>query len=479
MLESLLSILFWGLLALAGLLSAGHALLNKRDPRAALGWVVLCLVFPGVGAALYWLLGVNRIRTLARDWQARGMGMHGRQPDLCLWAADMAAELPFSAENYAALLSLADAVTRRPLLQGNRVRPLHSGEEAYPAMLEAIEAAHSSVCLSTYIFDSDRTGRKFVDALRAAAARGVDVRVLVDALGERYSFPPARRLLVGSGVRIARFLPPSLSERGIHINLRNHRKLLIVDGLVGFTGGMNIGDRHLASESDPRRVVDIHFRVEGPVVGQMQEAFFEDWQFTTGELVGEIVYPSVVSGAEAFCRGISAGPNEDFEKLNWLVIGALDCARRHVRIMTPYFIPDRTLITAINAAALRGVTVEIMLPEKNNLPYVAWATRAYLWELLQYGTRIYYQPPPFVHSKFLLVDEAYALVGSANLDPRSLRLNFEFCLEVYDRRLNDLLARHFDTLQGLSREVLQEELDGRPLPFKLRDAIAKLFSPYL
>jgi cardiolipin synthase len=288
LLESLLTILFWGLLALAGVLSGGHALLNKRDPRAALGWVVLCLVIPGVGAVLYWLLGVNRIRTLARDWQARGMGMHGRQPDLCLWVADMAAELPFRAENYAAQLSLADAVTRRPLLQGNRVRPLHSGEEAYPAMLEAIEAAHSSVCLSTYIFDSDSTGSRFVEALRAAAARGVDVRVLVDALGERYSSPPARRLLRGSGVRLARFLPPSLSERGIHINLRNHRKLLIADGLVGFTGGMNIGDRHLANESDPHRVVDIHFRVEGPVVGQMQEAFSEDWQFTTGEPVAGI-----------------------------------------------------------------------------------------------------------------------------------------------------------------------------------------------
>lgn len=479
MLDPLLMILFGGLLLLASVLSAGHALLNKRDPRAALGWVVFCLVLPGVGAALYWLLGANRIRTLARDWQARGMGMHGRQPDFCLWVADMVGALPFLAENYATLLSLADAVTRRPLLQGNRVRPLHNGEEAYPAMIEAIEAAHSSVCLSTYIFDSDRTGRRFVEALRAAATRGVKVRVLVDALGERYSFPPARRLLRGCGVRIARFLPPSFTERGIHLNLRNHRKLLIVDGQVGFTGGMNIGDRHLASTGDPRRVVDIHFRIEGPVVGQMLGAFFEDWRFTTGDPAVDIACPAVVPDGEAFCRGISDGPNEDFEQLTWLLVGALNCARHRVRIMTPYFIPDRTLITAINAAALRGVSVEIMLPEKNNLSFVAWATRAYLWELLQYGTRIYYQPPPFVHSKFLLVDDAYALVGSANLDPRSLRLNFEFCLEVYDRWLNESLERHFDALRSLSVEVGLEELDGRPLSLKLRDSFAKLFSPYL
>jgi len=479
LLALLIKTLFWGGLAVASLLSAGHALLHKRDPRAALGWVALCLALPGVGAVLYWLLGVNRIRTLARDWQASGRGMHGHLPECCVWVADLAAELPFRAENYAALLSLADTVTRRPLLQGNAVQPLHNGEEAYPAMLAAIGGARESIFLSTYIFDSDRTGREFVAALRGAAERGVDVRLLVDALGERYSRPTARRLLLGSGVRVARFLPPSLSERGIHLNLRNHRKLLIVDGEIGFCGGMNIGDRHLVQREDPRRVVDIHFRVAGPVVGQMQEAFLEDWQFATGEPCAEIRYPAAEAQAGAFCRGISAGPNEDFEKLAWLVIGALDCARRHVRIMTPYFIPERTLVAAINAASLRGVTVEIVLPERNNLPYVAWATRAYLWELLQYGTRIYYQPPPFVHSKLLLVDDAYALLGSANLDPRSLRLNFEFCLEVYDRRLNEALAGHFDRIRESSRLVRRSDLDARPLPIQLRDALAKLFSPYL
>lgn len=477
--EMLFKAIFWCILAAVSLLSAAHALLHKRDPRAALGWIVLCLAVPGVGAVFYWLLGVNRIRTLARDWQARGIGMHGSSPDFCLWVADMAAELPFRAENYAALLSLADAVTRRPLLQGNRVMPLHCGEEAFPAMLEAIAGAGSSIYLSTYIFDSDATGRRFVEALGAAADRGVDVRVLADAMGERYSFPPARRLLRGSDVRVVRFLPPSFSERGIHLNLRNHRKLLVVDGKTGFTGGMNIGDRHLAQRDDPRRVIDIHFAVEGPVVGQMQEAFLEDWQFATGETFAEIGYHAAAAEATAFCRGISAGPNEDFEKLTWIVIGALACARHRVRIMTPYFIPDRSLISAINAASLRGVKVEILLPGKNNLPYVAWATRAYLWELLQHGTHIYYQPPPFIHSKFLLVDDHYVLIGSANLDPRSLRLNFEFNLEVYDQGLNETLARHFDSLRQKSRAVTLEEINSLPMPVKLRDSFAKLFSPYL
>ncbi|BCR03005.1 cardiolipin synthase [Desulfuromonas versatilis] len=464
-------------LSLAGLLSAGHALLHKRDPRAALGWIVMCLALPGVGMGLYWLLGVNRIRTRARDLQSQGSTWF--EPSLCAWSRESAEQYPFRAENFATLLHLSDAVTRRPLLQGNHIEPLHNGEQAYPAMLEAIAGARQSILLSTYIFESNPTGRRFTDALAEAAARGVEVKVLIDGLGERYSFPPARRLLQGSRVRVARFLPPSLSGHGIHLNLRNHRKLLVVDGVLGFSGGMNIGDRHLAESSDPRRVVDIHFRVQGPVVGQMREAFLEDWQLATGEGFHQEKPPAVAAGGQAFCRGISAGPNEDFEKLPWILTGALNCARRRLRIMTPYFVPDRFLIAAINAAALRGVTVEIVLPARNNLPYVAWATRSYLWELLLYNVRIFYQPPPFVHSKLLLVDDDYALVGTANLDPRSLRLNFEFCLEVYDRNCNRQLAAHFDTVRAASRQVLLADVDGRPLPVKLRDAFAKLFSPYL
>ncbi|HAD04167.1 MAG TPA: cardiolipin synthase [Desulfuromonas sp.] len=461
--------------------TAGHALLEKRDPRSALGWVVLCLALPGLGAAGYWLFGVNRIRNRARRWQARGRGMPWLAPAICPWAQDLAGgRIPFRAENFAALLSLADAVTRRPLLQGNHVDILHNGEEAYPAMLAAIDRAESSVCLATYIFDNDASGRTFATALKAAAARGATVRVLLDALGACYSWPRAYALFAGSAVRVVKFLPFSLSERGFYVNMRNHRKLLVVDGSIGFTGGMNIGDRHLVQRPERGRVVDLHFRVSGPVVGQMHEAFLEDWHFASGEAIkAPPYYPDVVAGGEAFCRGISAGPNEDFEKLVWIVIGALNCARRRVRIMTPYFIPDRALMAAINAAALRGVEVEIMLPRRNNLPVVGWASRAYLGELLEHGCRVYYQPAPFVHSKFLLVDDDFALIGSANLDPRSLRLNFEFNLEVYDRRLTRQLAAHFNGARERSRAVTPAQLTGRSLGRRLLDGAAKLFSPYL
>ncbi|HEY6837872.1 MAG TPA: phospholipase D-like domain-containing protein [Geobacteraceae bacterium] len=166
-------------------------------------------------------------------------------------------------------------------------------------------------------------------------------------------------------------------------------------------------------------------------------------------------------------------------KLHWIIMGALACAQREVAIMTPYFIPDRPLVAALVTAALRDVKVTLVLPAKNNLPYVHWATRAYLWELLQQGIRVYYQPPPFVHTKMLLVDGVWSLIGSANLDPRSLRLNFELNMEVYDAPFCHELNAEFNTTVLASREVTLEEMDARSLPEKLRDGAAKLFSPYL
>jgi cardiolipin synthase len=474
-----LEYLFWFALIGCGLLTALHALLYKRDPRAALGWIVTALAVPGVGPLLYWLLGVNRIRALGRGWQEGGNGLPLRSAAFCVWSEELAGSgLPFQDDWYAPYLSLADTVTRRPLLGGNAVEILVNGNAAFPAMLKAIHEARNNVYLSSYIFESNATGRQFVEALTRAVQRGVEVRVLIDALGECYSWPPISRLLARGKVPAARFLPFSLGGRGLHFNLRNHRKLLVVDGRLGFSGGMNIGGRHLLGPASDSGVKDLHFRIEGPVVGQMQDAFLEDWGFTTGEhLTGS--KPPLEHFGSAVCRGISAGPNEDFEKLHWLLTGVLAVARQRVCIMTPYFIPDRGLITALNTAALRGVEVHLLLPERNNLPLVQWASRAYLWEFLQYGVRIYWQPPPFDHSKLLLVDNIYCLVGSANLDPRSLRLNFEFNLEVYDSALNARLAAHFDACRNASRPVTLEEVDGRSLPAKMRDAAAKLFSPYL
>ena len=448
--------------------TALHALLWRRDPRAAAGWISVCLLLPGAGAALYWILGVNRVRT-------HGRRVHGVRTPVAVAAAD--GHRPAALDG---LVRLADRVTRRPLVAGNRVVALHGGEDAYPAMLAAIGDARESVRLCSFIFDVDDVGRTFVEALAAAAARGAQVQVLLDAVGEKYSRGRATQELRRHGVTVARFLPPSLLHPNLRLNLRNHRKLLVVDGRVGFTGGMNVGARHMAARTaDERRVVDIHFRVEGPVVAQMEDAFREDWAFATGAPLAAPPARAFDSADGAWCRAVTDGPNEDFEVVTWILRGAFAAARSRVLVMTPYFIPDRALIAAMSAAALRGVRVDLVLPGRNNHLLVHWACRAMLWELLERGVRAWYQPAPFVHTKLLVVDDEYALVGSANLDPRSLRLNFEFDLEVYDDEFVAGLVRHFDAARTASREILLAELDGRPFGQRVRDGIAKLVSPFL
>ncbi|GFE62258.1 cardiolipin synthase [Geobacter sp. AOG2] len=464
-----------GLLSLA---TAGHALLHKRDSRSALGWMSISLTLPLLGPFLYWCLGVNRISRRARQWQESGRRLSGSEINPFAEPDDETVHLPQPATHLNDLRVLGDRVARTRLREGNRITPLVNGEEAYPAMLAAIGRAEDSINLSSYIFDADGIGAEFISALQNAARRGVEVRVIIDALGEKYSRRSPRTALAGTEVHLVRYLP---LRHGAYINLRNHRKLLIIDGREAFTGGMNIRSRHQPSSVDMATAIhDLHFSVQGPVVADLQSTFLEDWYFVTGErLDAPSFFPSLESWGNALARSISDGPDKEFRKLEHIIMGALSCAKKSVRIMTPYFVPDRPMIAALITTALRGVDVRIVLPGLNNLPFVHWATRGLLWELLANGIRVFYQPPPFVHTKLFLVDDVWSLLGSANLDPRSLRLNFELNLSVFDEDFAAGLNRHFEQAFATSCEVTQEELDGRPLPVRLRDNCARLFSPYL
>ncbi len=464
-------------------MSTAHALLYKRDSRAALGWIAVSFAYPFVGPVLYFLFGINRLRTRARQLKGK--------PSRRLEIGYEGPEFPERVEQYhllpelaeqpelAALARSSNAVTHRALVGGNRVVPLFSGEDAYAEMLRAIGEARRSVAMATYIFETNRSGREFVAALAAARRRGVEVRVLLDGFGEWYSLPRAGSLLKREDVDVARFIPPRILPPALHVNLRNHRKLLVVDCAIGFTGGMNIGDRHLRHNPARRNeTADIHFRIEGPVVAQLQDVFDEDWSFAAGE-PGRPPCAIPASVDRAICRVVTDGPNEDLGKLAMTIVSAVALARERVSIMTPYFLPPVELVVSLQAAALRGVDVSVILPQKTNQPLVHWATRKMLRELLLYGVRVYYQPPPFAHSKLLLIDDEYAQIGSANLDPRSLRLNFEIVVEVFDREFVGKLLAHFDRTRSASREESLAGVDGRRWPAKLRDAAAWLFSPYL
>jgi len=471
--EAMVVLIFHAVLAPA---TALHALLFKRDPRAAFGWIAVCLLAPLAGPLIYVLFGLNRVRSRASDLAPSPMSAHLERGAVITDPPALPEEIR---ADYRRLATIGQTLSRHGLVAGNQVTPLVNGEQAYPAMLSAIEAAQHSVLLSSYIFDTGGDCQPWVAALQRAQQRGVEVRVLVDGFGEYYSRPKPSRTLGRAGIAVTRFMPPRLLPPTLSLNMRNHHKILVIDNQVGFTGGMNIGNRHLIEAPSNRHPTqDLHFQLQGPIVAQLSDVFVRTWALASGAPL-DLSLPEPMATGSLWCRALTDGPDEDLDRLTMLWSAALAQARHSARIMTPYFLPPRELVGALQAAALRGIDIDLILPAQNNLAVVHWATRNMLWELLIRGIRVWYQPPPFNHSKLFIIDRGYSQIGSANWDPRSLRLNFELQVEVYGRDFGDTMAAQFDAIKSDSRPVTLDEVDGRRFAERLRDATCWLFSPYL
>lgn len=452
--------------------AASHAVLRRRDPRAALWWVAITLAMPIMGAALYYLFGINRIRR-------RHIHPDRHFVRLIDFTFPVTNTILPTHPHLDRLADLVGRIAEAPLSSGNRVTMLKTGERAYGAMLQAIGQAKETIGLDIYIFSDDKAGRLFVEALTHAVRRGVKVCVLIDEVGSRYSRASAYWSLKEAGVSVAYFMPSLSPLRLQYLNLRNHRKILTVDGEIGFIGGMNIHADHL-SNNDAPKTRDLHFKVEGPVVAQLQEVFRDDWFFRTREILEErIWFPHIRKAGGVVARGISDGPDGDIEKGRWTILGALDTAQKSIQIVTPYFVPDSVLIAQLGLAAMKGVRVDIVLPRLSDFPLVHWASRATLWQVLERGCHVWFSHPPFDHTKLMIVDRGWALIGSSNWDTRSFRLNFEFNMECYDQRLAADLSDIVNDKIAISREVTLAEMDSRDFPSKLRDGMARLFAPHL
>lgn len=455
----------------AALFASGHAVIYKRESRSASLWVILIWVMPALGPILYLLMGVNRVQRRAARLRA-DMVRHRSDPDATVGEP--------SGTHLAPLARMLNNVIERPLAPGNSVEPLVDGVQVYPAMLEAIESATSSIILSSYIFHGDGIGAQFVDALARAMGRGVAVRVLVDDVDVRFTRKNAYKPLRRAGVPLGVFNPPLVPARLNAVHLRNHRKILVIDGTLGFTGGMNIDRRYWNPEAPQTASRDLHFRLRGPVVGQLAEVFADDWQFATGEaLRGAPWFVPLLPEGRVLARCIDDGPDEGTEPLRWSMVAGLNQAQRSVRIMTPYFVPDGALITALDVAAMRGVEVDILLPSESDLPHVHWAAWGQLWQVLERGCRVWSSPPPFDHSKLMVVDGAWTLLGSANWDARSLRLNFELNVECYSVEFGAHMDGLVQARINAAQPVTLSDINARPLPVKLRDGVARLFAPFL
>lgn len=454
-----------------GLWTAGHALLNKRDPKAAFGWIAMCIILPIGGPILYLLFGINRVRIRAqRDYHTK-ISRESLQtiPDP-------------EGTSFRPLSNVGEVLTRKGLSACSDLQVYENGETLYPAMLEAIGNARDRILLASYIFDNDATGLEIAHALAAAKARGVQVKVILDGMGELMSFPRIGGKLRKLGINFSRFNPLHLFPPSLNINMRNHRKLMIVDGLLAFTGGQNIGDRHLAGRLDnPHRVLDIHFALQGKIVDELEWAFWQDWYFCSKDRSVHHFRGTNINEPDSpiWSRLILDGPNKDLDKLSHLINGIVSAANHQILIMTPYFLPTFDLTGALIAARMRGLTVRILLPGHNNIKLAHWAAQSSIRQLLEADIDIRYLPSPFVHSKLLLIDDCYAMIGSANIDPRSLRLNYELGVELFSHDVNTRLSNYFNAMSQNAKPATIAQINNRSLPVKLRDALAWLFSPYL
>jgi cardiolipin synthase len=459
------------------LLALAHLLLRHRDYRSAAFWTALVVFSPLIGPPLYLFLGINILRRRAKQYR-HGTFEPWRDP-----APDC--PLPFppecaEARDHQQFAKTLDRISRFSFTVGNQIEPMHGGDVAMPRMIEAIRSAKKSVTLSSYIFEAAGIGADFVTELASAVKRGVQVRVMVDDAGTRYSRPSVIDALQKAGVNARRFMPNRMILRLVTMNLRNHRKIMVVDGAAAFTGGMNIREGNMLSRNPAHPVHDLHFEVRGPVVAQIQRVFVEDWEFCTGEtLEGPLWFPELPACGSCSAIGIVDGPDEDLEVMPAAFFAALNAAREEVLIMTPYFLPTATLMAALRLCAIRGVKVTILTPAQNNIPFVAWAAQTLYPELLSVGCRIFESPPPFDHAKFFLIDGVWSFLGSTNWDPRSLRLNFELNLACHDAGLGGRLRKEMAERLLLCREVTRESVDATPVLQRLRNGFARLFIPVL
>lgn len=465
----------------AQLLTTVHILYTKDEVRSAIAWCAVVWLTSFFGVLVYLLFGISRIRRRAvAVRQRRGLAPRGgplADPE----GQNLAEITPDAPHRWLAHDRLAGRVAGTELTNGNTITPYEGGRAAYEAMATAINEAEHTVALTTYIFQADQAGRKIITALVRAKERGVEVKVLVDAVGNMYGLRPVSSLLRRNGIDVVTFNPARLSWRLAFFNLRTHRKLLVIDGIKGFAGGMNIRKHHLEGPEGRRLVRDTHFGLTGPIVTQMTEAFADDWLFSSKHQLDEGLWlPKVtpVKGGVA-ARSIPDGPDEPQQKTAMIIESALASARERVQIITPYFLPEQALLAALKQAALRGVTVDILLPLKSNLPMFSMAAMVGAKQLIEAGCRVFLSPAPFDHSKLMIVDSAWTLLGSSNWDARSLKLNFEFNIECYDEKFAGQMTEWMRPRYETAAPVSLQDIKNRRGSHRVLGRIMWLASPYL
>jgi cardiolipin synthase len=467
-----------------GLALVPLVLVRRKEPSSTIAWILSLVFLPALGATLFLLFGRDRVRLPAKRKRAadRAVREELRAHAPAIVARD---SIPASLVHAGAtdlelaLFRVGAHLTHGVPSGGNAVDVLLGGDETYAAMGAAIDAARHHVHAEYYLIRNDATGAWFRDRLVAAAKRGVEVRLLADGFGCFALHASFARALRDAGARFGTFLPMR-SVLLQPVNLRNHRKIVVVDGHVAFTGGINVGDEYRGEMPGVGVWSDVHVRVEGPAARDLQRVFFQDWSFATGESLRATPYfPAPDARGAATIAVVPSGPDTRTEAIQRIFFGAIAGARERVRITTPYFVPDQAILVALELAAMRGVDVKLILPRKSNHAVTFHAGRSFYEPLLEAGVSLYEYAPGIVHAKTMVVDGAVSLVGSANMDLRSFRLNFEVHALVHDAGVAARLEGAFDRALAQSSLVSLAGWRERPRRLRIYEGAARLVSPLL
>jgi cardiolipin synthase len=451
-----------------------YILLERRPPLATVAWIVSLATLPVLGFVVYYFLGPRR---LDRKRRRRVMARTSKRAKASGAAPDRTSAVETLGHAGARLAAVAAGTEQSPPLPATTLQLYDLGSHAYDAIVESIAAATHHVHLEYYILNDGVVAKRIRAALIERATAGVQVRLLLDGLGTS-RLGGYLRPLRDAGVEIARFGP---RMRPGFVNFRTHRKIVICDGTTGFTGGMNIDDCHDESVVGVERGWrDTQVKLVGDAVAPLALAFLEDWQYATDVVLDGPAYLPPLTGAGTMLAQVCAsGPDAHPQSIHAVYFTAIATARQRVWISTPYFVPDESMQEALLAAALRGVDVRVLVPGTSDHAIVDAAARSYFPELLAAGVTIFGYGPPALHAKTMVVDRDAAIVGTANLDNRSLRLNFEVVTICYGEAFADELARMFEQDLAKSRAITAAVLDGRSIGQRLFEGAARLFSPML
>lgn len=465
------------------ILAGAIVFFERRNPKSTWLWLMVLTFLPGIGFILYLVLGQDlskkKIFTAKRLDDLQMSHIAEAQQDFI-----REKRYKFKSEDYYKHLGLINMhleSSQSVLTQDNELRLYFDGREKFQALIDEINGAKEYVLLQYYIIKSDGLGMAVIDALCRKAEEGVRVKVLYDGMGGRNLSKEAIEKMKASGVQIAAFFPPFASKLTLRINYRNHRKICVVDGRVGFVGGFNIGDEYIGLNKRFGYWRDTHLKIRGSAVRWLQWRFLLDWRFSYNEADPEIYKTPITDDGrgDSGVQIVSSGPDSKWPSVKDGYLKMISEAKERIYIETPYFIPDDALLEALRLAGISGLDVRIMIPDKPDHPFVYWASLSYIGELLQSGVKCYTYGKGFLHSKVVIMDDFVSSVGTANMDIRSFDLNFEVNAFIYDRDINKQLGDKFIEDIELCREIRLEDYRKRSNIVKIKESFSRLLSPIL